>query len=342
MRRSALVNMAVGIVCGPLLCCWITAVACCCPNRLRRNPDAPEKKRFERRQKMAPRPLACRSREHRLSIPVSLREKELSCPGSQRGKTFDQTQSPLMRLPFELRQMVYRYVLGDSTMHMILKEQKLGHLRCKAESALACPLGYNGLTLSRECCWGTVDSANIWAPQSGNRNEPTDGGIIPLLRSCRQIYSESIAFLYSTNAFSFSDLDCLRYFSCTILPERLALIQNLDIEWCMAWPIYDPIAQQLLRTSPPLYPPYDEATWEATWQIIAEMPNLRFVRVSLLYFANFRDAACEANMLAPLRKVTRPEKFEVHVSWDGDEVRDAPFLLIRPTEEPESEDELHW
>ncbi|KAF2791347.1 hypothetical protein K505DRAFT_249156 [Melanomma pulvis-pyrius CBS 109.77] len=220
---------------------------------------------------------------------------------------------------------------------MILKEQKLGHLRCKAESALACPLGYNGLTLSRECCWGTVDSANIWAPSSGNRKEPTDGGIVPLLRSCRQMYS--IKLLYSTNAFSFSDLDCLRYFSCTILPQRFALVQTLDIEWCMAWPIYDPIAQQLLLTNPALYPPNDEATWEETWRIIADMPKLRFIRVSLLYFDGFRDAACEAKMLLPLRRVTRPEKFELHVSWEGEEVRDAPFELIRPRPEEDSDEE---
>lgn len=370
MRGSKLVSLAVGIVCGPILCVWITAASCFCPGRLNRTSDPPEKKRFERRQKMAPRPLARRASKHRLSIPVAVPhpDKESLCPESQRGRTLDQTLSPLMCLPLELREMVYRYVLGDSTMHMILKEQKLGHLRCKAESALACPLGYNGLTLSRECCWGTVDSANIWAPSSGNRKEPTDGGIVPLLRSCRQMYvpryittmlnvsspgiknvadilycvhrySESINLLYSTNAFSFSDLDCLRYFSCTILPQRFALIQTLDIEWCMAWPIYDPIAQQLLLTNPALYPPNDEATWEETWRIIADMPKLRFIRVSLLYFDGFRDAACESKMLLPLRRVTRPEKFELHVSWEGEEIRDAPFELIRPRPEEESDDD---
>lgn len=153
-------------------------------------------------------------------------------------------------------------------------------------------------------------------------------------------YSESINLLYSTNAFSFSDLDCLRYFSCTVLPQRFALIQNLDIEWCMTWPIYDPIAQNILQTSPALFPPHDEATWEETWRIIAAMPKLEFVRVSLLAFDGFRNTACEESMLAPLRKVTRPKHFEVHVSWDGEETGvDAPFHLIRPRPENDSDND---
>jgi hypothetical protein len=158
-------------------------------------------------------------------------------------------------------------------------------------------------------------------------------------------YSESIDTLYSTNTFSFSDLDCLRYFSCTVLPSRFALISMLDIEWCMSWPIYDPIAQNLLLTNPALYPPNDEATWEATWRIIADMPNLKFIRASLLYFDGFRDTACETKMLAPLHKVTKPEKenFEVHVSWSGDEVPDAPFTLLRPmSRDPLSSDDEGW
>ncbi|KAF2710722.1 hypothetical protein K504DRAFT_453786 [Pleomassaria siparia CBS 279.74] len=339
-------SIAVGVVCGPILCIWITVASCFCPSRPNRNTESPEKKRFERRQKMAPRPLAKRAPNHRLSIsfPLPDTNKRTVVNGSYiekttRGPTIDQTLTPLMRLPMELRQMIYRYVLGDSTMHMVLKEQKLGHLRCKAESTITCPMGYNGLTLSRECCWGKVDSANIWSPQNGNKEEPTDGGIVPLLRSCRQIYSESIKFLYSTNAFSFSDLDALRYFSCTVLPQRFNLIQNLDIEWAMAWPIYDPIAQQLLLVNPALYPPNDEATWEETWRIISNMPNLRVVRVSLLYFDGFRDTACEEKMLAPLRKVTRPETFEVHVSWQGQEITDAPFDLTRDKSDIDSERE---
>jgi hypothetical protein len=157
---------------------------------------------------MAPRPLAVRPLERGLTIPVpksveeagSVEQKrgkkdntekelveETSPAAQERGKTLDQTQSRLMQLPYELRQMIFRATIGDSTMHMILKKNKLGHLRCKAPSAVECPLGYNGSTLSRECCWGTVDSANIWLPLAGESDEGTDGDLLPLLRSCRQM-----------------------------------------------------------------------------------------------------------------------------------------------------------
>ena len=190
MRAS---STALSIACGPIICCYVVFAACFCPGRLRRHTESEEKKRFERRQKVAPRPLPVRPLENNLTIPVPhsrRNDSEKSEPEvrrSGRGMILDQSQSPLMRLPLELREMIYKAVLGNNTMHMILKENKLGHLRCKAPSALECPLGYNGRTLSRECCWGNVDSSNIWAPKSG-ANEPTDGNIVPFLRTCRQMY----------------------------------------------------------------------------------------------------------------------------------------------------------
>ncbi|KAF2203696.1 hypothetical protein GQ43DRAFT_438617 [Delitschia confertaspora ATCC 74209] len=328
-------SIALGILCGPLVCVYVTFAACFCPSRLRQSGESDEKKRFERRQKMAPRPLVLH-RQRALSIPLP----DTECMNEGR-KTLDQSQSRLMRLPLELREMIYRNVLGDNTLHMILKEQKLGHLRCKASNALECPLRYNGRTLGRESCWGPVDSANIWAPKSGI-NEPTDGNIIPFLRTCRQVYSEAINFLYSTNVFSFQDLDCLRHFSATVLPKRFNLVKKLDIEWYMTWPIYDPTAQQLLLNNPALYPPYDEATWEETWRIIANLPSLKFLRVSLLYYDGFQDPACEKKILAPLYKVTQAPVFEVRVSWDGREITGAPFRLIRPVPNDPTADDDSW
>jgi hypothetical protein len=69
------------------------------------------------------------------------------------------------------------------------------------------------------------------------------------------------------------------------------------------------------------------------------MPNLRFIRASLLYLYGFRDEGCEKKMLAPLRKVTRPETFEVHVSWQGEEIEGLPFQLFRPAREEVSSEE---
>ena len=210
MSRVRLTSIALGIACGPILCCWIAIASCFCPGRLHRRGESEDKKRFERRQVIAPRPLPVRPLERNLTIPgpKSMEQtspahpapgkmdtstnkhdivNETTSVGFERGKTLGQTQSRLMQLPYELRQMIFRATIGDSTMHMILKKNKLGHLRCKAPSAVECPLGYNGSTLSRECCWGTVDSANIWLPLTGDGDEGTDGDLLPLLQSCRQM-----------------------------------------------------------------------------------------------------------------------------------------------------------
>ena len=191
-------SIALSIVCGPIVCAYIAFAACFCPARLRRYPESEEKKRFERRQKMAPRPLPVRPLERSLTLPayapednddeMKVVEQDDAELRKARGQTRDQTQSRLMRLPLELREMIWRSVLGDSNLHLVLKEQKLGYLRCKAPNELECPREFNGRSLSRESCWGTTDGANIWAanPFTGLK-EPTDGDIVPLLRTCRQM-----------------------------------------------------------------------------------------------------------------------------------------------------------
>ncbi|KAJ4348018.1 uncharacterized protein N0V89_009390 [Didymosphaeria variabile] len=270
---------------------------------------------------MAPRPLPIRPPERALTLRSHPNDAEDDVkPQAPRGVVRDQSTSRLMQLPLELRQMIYRAAIGDSVMHMVLKKYKLGHRRCEASDITDCPKQYEFFSAD-----------NIWSPLAEPADEPpaTDGNILPLLLTCRQIYSEAIKFLYTTNTFAFSDLDCLRYFSSTILPQRWSLVQKVDIEWCISWPIYDPLAQALLISRPALYPPHDEATWEGTWHIISEMPSLKWLRVRLMYFDGFRDSGCEEKLLAPLRQVIRPKKFDVHMNWTGEELKDTPFRAIR-------------
>jgi hypothetical protein len=224
--------------------------------------------------------------------------------------------------------MIYRKVLGDRRFHIVLKENKLGHLVCRIDSDLPCPP--ESEVRPTASCWGKSDGASIWRPMHGRR--ATDGDILPFLQSCRQIYSEAIDLLYSTNTFSFREMDCLRFLANTTLPSSFSQITRLEILSPMHWPIYDADIQNFFL-DPPLYPPYDEATWEATWRLIAKMPNLKYLWVKLYHCHGFRDSAFEKRMLAPLRKITQVKRFEVHVSWNGDEITDAPFKLVRLQQE---------
>jgi hypothetical protein len=144
------------------------------------------------------------------------------------------------------------------------------------------------------------------------------------------VYSEAIDYLYSTNYFSFNDIDCLRFLAYTTLPHRFKLIKKLEITWPLTWPIYDPLVQNLMLSDPALYPPYDEATWEATWDIIAQMPKLEYVWVKIVHCHGFRDPEFEDKMMKPMLQVKHVKNFEVTVSWTGRELADAPFKLHRP------------
>jgi hypothetical protein len=60
------------------------------------------------------------------------------------------------------------------------------------------------------------------------------------------------------------------------------------------------------------------------------MPGLKWLRVRLMYFDGFRDAGSEAKLLAPLRQVTLPQTFDVHLNWAGEDIEGAPFRAFRP------------
>jgi hypothetical protein len=60
-----------------------------------------------------------------------------------------------------------------------------------------------------------------------------------------------------------------------------------------------------------------------------------------MYFDGFRDMGCEEKLLVPLRQVTRPRTFNLHMNWDGEEIEDAPFQVFRPGKR-ESFSNLDW
>lgn len=179
-RRATVATIALGVACGPILCCWIAFASCCCPRRLRHHGESEDKRRFERRQAVAPRPLPIRPPERALTMRGGkCTEDEAPKPEAPRGAIVDQLASRLMQLPLELRQMIYRDAIGDSAMHIVLKKYRLGHIRCKASDLRECALDYDG------CLPG-----NMWSVDSDLPDEPppTDADILPLLSTCRQMY----------------------------------------------------------------------------------------------------------------------------------------------------------
>ena len=175
-RRATAATIALSIVCGPILCCWIALASCCCPRRLRSQVENDDKRRFEQRQAMAPRPLPVRPPSRTLTLR-HIRDSTDGDPApiGPSGKSLDQSASRLMRLPFELRQMIYRAAIGDTTMHIVLKQNRLGYIRCTASDVRTCPIDD-----IMHHTWSVFTVIPDEMP-------PTDDDILPLLLTCRQV-----------------------------------------------------------------------------------------------------------------------------------------------------------
>ncbi len=103
----------------------------------------------------------------------------------------EQSQSFFMsRLPLEVRVMVYEEVLcRPGVVHITTrKDNKLGYFRCRAEDGrcrgLEC---FHGPNEDLYSTWRTrdIDLFSTWSPS--DTPEMTDGGLLALLQSCRQV-----------------------------------------------------------------------------------------------------------------------------------------------------------
>lgn len=100
---------------------------------------------------------------------------------------------------------------------------------------------------------------------------------IPLLQTCRQIHAEAVALLYTARTFTVYNLWDLIDFSTVILPDRLAMIQSLDLQWRYYDHAYPRFNNQRYKPGP-----YDDATWSEFWEVIStKMTGLRELKASL-------------------------------------------------------------
>jgi len=70
--------------------------------------------------------------------------------------TSDQCQSPLFRLPPELRQEIWKMSLGNNVIHILHKHQRLGHVKCNLRSIR------NGervsISVGTQSFWGKIET----------------------------------------------------------------------------------------------------------------------------------------------------------------------------------------
>lgn len=134
----------------------------------------------------------------------------------------------LWRLPLDIRLMIYEMVLGGNYFHVTTNESKsriLSHA-CKRNTASA-----EG---DHQACFSV--SSTERRPSSAPREDcPFATGFLPLLATCRRIYSEAIDILYSANTFEFwENRVALRFLKQTLPTQRLRSIRRF--RWDMQIP----------------------------------------------------------------------------------------------------------
>ncbi|OCK84925.1 hypothetical protein K432DRAFT_439645 [Lepidopterella palustris CBS 459.81] len=292
-----------------------------------------EKEALYLKRREASRPKALpktRLRALTLPLPVFVPDPEPPMRASKREKlvqqvTIDQLEScTLFKLPLELRTIIWTYTLGGNHIHILKKRRRLGNTYCPSEDAEQ--VGRRDMCVlskdERGFCRSTAYPEKAWP--------------LALISSCRQIYSEAINILYSTNTFAFDDIDALLWFGSTVLPQRLSLVTSLHFDWVF-------LRSFLTRTE--ARPPNDKPTWENACEVLASMTKLRNLKVNIKMQSSYGPPQFNPlypEFLDPLCSVHVNGNFEVYVPWPEDHLmeiqtvpRDAPFQIRRlPAKSP--------
>ena len=155
-------------------------------------------------------------------------------------RTCDQSKSALISLPFELRRQIWIEVLSGHLLHITRDAKRLVAIDCTVKNDKT----KAEFETRRHGCWGVTD----WSPHMdywwmpGCYQRPRDGhparpaNLLPLLQTCRLIYTETVSMLYEDNIFDFNHTNMLIYLECYVLPKRLNQIRVLNLTWGITYP----------------------------------------------------------------------------------------------------------
>ncbi|KAL8759375.1 MAG: hypothetical protein Q9199_000810 [Rusavskia elegans] len=165
-------------------------------------------------------------------------------------------RSGLSRLPLEIRQEIWGYVLGREENTLIMLPFKIRAIPS------AHPMPSQDSNPYRNN-WRMMETGpSFWLHRPA------------ILRTCRQIYTEAVDLLYTGNTFVFQTTLILAYFAKAVLPYRFNAIRKVRI--CFEqdnepfWPF--------CSSQPSITTPREE--WNQAWKTIAGMEHLTTLHVS--------------------------------------------------------------
>jgi hypothetical protein len=186
-----------------------------------------------------------------------------------------QSQSPLLLLPAEIREAIFFEVVGGQLVHLVQLPKRLGHIRCNPRASCDDANWHR----KRECIPpGKRKTYWVGEPLVSEEDARSDDGGLGLLRACRQIYRECIGLLYTSNTFDVNHPQTLVFLARTIRPNRLAAIRSLQISFPGSGLRrgYGSIDDRTLKK------PDDLKTWVAMCKIITnQMTGLKSLTLGL-------------------------------------------------------------
>ena len=316
----------------------------------------------KRRESYAPDPMP-ESRERNLEIPlenpVPVRESQSRLRHGRRTATFQQTKSQeqcllLKKLPLDIRLLIWEECLGGELLHIVREPGRLGYIICpfwnleipiyslmslvtqqatrKALAEWASP-GYT----SNHICWSPQDSDGLSYARTHESklfglNSLGKRSFLPLLQTCRQIYTEALPMLYQTNVFDLKAPDALLHLPRTTI--HVNLIRSLRLSWTFC---VDPLQPRSDVNQQPVHrvlfteaiPPFDLETWLQACGFLSTMKGLQDL-VILIEGTGWVSESPESasQLLLPLIGVKVGRFFEVHVPWESNEWEDAVVSIV--------------
>ena len=264
-----------------------------------------QRRRKEKGPRKRPRALTCPlpAEPEKSSRPQRWKPFKKSLPQ----QTHDQFQSALlMRLPGEIRQLIWAKVIGGHLLHMVHGPTSLVAIDCAEAVDIE-------LETRRHLCWGfsTKDAPPSYLhPHAGHHAKPVN--ILPLLQTCRIIYTEAVSILYGDNIFDLNRVSTLISFHHSILPHRLNQIRVLNLTWDYATLISDG----------PIY--YDLDSWLEACEVLSRFAGLQELTVHFNNWCKFSYPGADGKrQWGPLLEALRPAKavkrFDIYLAWTEDE-----------------------
>ena len=192
------------------------------------------------------------------------------------------TPSPshFLELRPEIRQSIYKFVLGGSFIHVydVPGQSRLGYWHCSYSKPISHKHVFGETLLNKK---------------------PYLNGRLNLLMTCHQVYCEAVESLYRENTFAFfvgPDLKYFQQFTGLVLPQRLADIGSLYLN--IHADGFEP--RRRVNSSPPLIEDWSTQQWDIITNRMTRLKNIT-IKLERVYQADLVLSTSEAWVKPMLR-----------------------------------------